>query len=140
VKHGGVIIMLSKSGDGHGGEQYYRQFRNSSDLNALLLEFRRRKPEQTKPDQWQTQIQIRALQKATVLYVSDADDRTVRDMRMIPASSVGEALHMADELLGQTRGLITVIPDAVSVMFQPAADGNDADARKQSGNDSTGTA
>ena len=118
VKPGGVIIMLAKSNDGHGGENYYRQFKDSKDLSALLSDFMQRDPKKTVADQWQTQIQIRALQKASVLYVSDADDQTVRDMHMIPAKSVEEALEKADQLIGHRNGRITVLPDAVSVIYR----------------------
>ena len=118
VKPGGVIIMLAKSNDGHGGENYYRQFKDNRDLSSLLAGFMERDPNKTEPDQWQTQIQIRALQKASVIYISDADDQTVRDMHMIPAKSVEEALEKADQLIGHSNGSITVLPDAVSVIFQ----------------------
>ncbi len=118
VKPGGVIIMLARSEDGHGGEDYYRQFRDAASLSQLLEEIMRRSPSRTEPDQWQTQIQIRALQKASVIYVSEVGDQMVRDMRMIPAKSAEEALEKADQLLGHSRGKITVLPDAVSVIFQ----------------------
>ncbi len=118
VKPGGVIIMLARSEDGHGGEDYYRQFRDAESLSGLQDEIMRRSPKDTEPDQWQTQIQIRALQKASIIYVSEAEDQMVRDMRMIPAKSVDEALEKADRLLGHSRGKITVLPDAVSVIFR----------------------
>jgi nickel-dependent lactate racemase len=118
VKPGGVIIMLAKSNDGHGGEQYYRQFRDNPDLSKLLAAFMKRDPSKTEPDQWQTQIQIRALNKASVIFVSDADDVTIRDMHMIPAKTVEEALAMADRVLGYSEGNVNVLPDAVSVIFR----------------------
>ena len=118
VKPGGVILMLAESGDGHGGEDYYRQFRDHPDLEALLAQFLSRCPEATEPDQWQTQIQIRALRKARIVYISEADEGIVRDMHMIPAKSVEEGLRAADALLGHESGTITVIPDAVSVVFR----------------------
>jgi len=120
VKPGGVIIMLAKSDDGHGGADYYRQFKDNADLSKLLLQFMERNPSETEPDQWQTQIQIRALSKASIIYVSDAEDQTVRNMHMIPAKSVKEALAEADRLLGHDKGRITVMPDAVSIIFNPS--------------------
>ena len=118
VKPGGVIIMLAKSNDGHGGENFYRQFRDNKDLSALLSDFMQRDPKRTEPDQWQIQIQIRALQKASIVYVSDADYQTVRDMQMIPAKSVEEAIEKADLLIGHNNGRINIIPDAVSVIYR----------------------
>ena len=120
VKPGGVIIMLAKSNDGHGGENYYRQFKDNRDLSALLDSFMARNPNKTEPDQWQTQIQIRALSKASIIYISDVEDGIVRDMHMIPAKSVEEALKQADQLIGNSSGSINVLPDAVSVIFQDA--------------------
>lgn len=118
VKPGGVIVMLAASGDGHGGEAYYRQFKENRDLSALLAQFKARDPGGTEPDQWQTQIQIRALNKANIIYISDADGGIVRDMHMIPAKSVEEGLRLADALIGHSAGTITLIPDAVSVVFR----------------------
>ncbi len=118
VKPGGVIIMLAESLDGHGGEHYYCQFRDNRNLDALLSAFLARDPRRTEPDQWQTQIQIRALQKASILYVSGADEKIVREMHMIPAKTAAEALERADRLLGRPDGSILVLPDAVSVIFK----------------------
>ncbi len=117
VKPGGVIIMLARSEDGHGGEHYYRQFKEHQNLTALLDRFMACERSKTQPDQWQTQIQIRALQKATVIYVSEADERVVKEMHMIPAKTAEDALRMADAIIGHTRGTVTVIPDAVSVIY-----------------------
>jgi len=118
VKPGGIIIMLAKSEDGHGGEGYYRQLKDHPNLAILLSRFMERSPAMTEPDQWQTQIQIQALEKAHIIYISDADEQMVRDMHMIPAKSVENALQMADELIGHHNGKISVIPDAVSIIFQ----------------------
>lgn len=119
VKSGGVIIMIAKSEDGHGGENYYHQFRDNKNLDQLLSEFLSRARSKTEPDQWQTQIQIRALQKAKVIYVSEGDPQIVEEMHMIPAKSVEDALIMADALMGNSNGKITILPDAVSIIFNP---------------------
>ena len=117
VKPGGVIIMVAKSQDGHGGEDYYRQLTENADLQGLMERFLQRSAGQTEPDQWQTQLLIRAMLKAKIIYVSDAEEEMVRNMHMLPARSVEQALAMADELLGHSRGSITVMPDGISVMF-----------------------
>ena len=57
--------------------------------------------------------------KATVVFISDADDELVSDLHMVPAHSMEEALQKADEILaekGITNGKILAIPDGVSVM------------------------
>ncbi len=121
VREGGVIIMLSKCGDGHGGESFWRTFRDCSDLDALTEKFVRTPPEKTVVDQWQSQIFARVLKKATVIFVSDMDDETVRDLHMIPAGSPSEALGIADGILlgkGIKKGSVLAIPDGVSVIVE----------------------
>ena len=50
---------------------------------------------ETVPDQWQTQIFLRILERASVIYVSDAPDDMVRDLHMTPAASLDEAISIA---------------------------------------------
>ena len=116
VKEGGVIIMLAKSNDGHGGEQFYRQLAEESDISKTMNLFLSRKRNETVPDQWQTQIFLRVLSKATVIYISDAEDSLVKDLHMIPSESIEEALSLAKALLKNEKPTITAIPDGVAVM------------------------
>lgn len=116
VKKGGVIIMLAKSNDGHGGEDFYHQMADEPDINKTLSTFLSRSRNETAPDQWQTQIFIRILKKATVIYISDAPDQIVKDLHMIPAHSLNEAMKMAEEIIGSKEAKVTAIPDGVSVM------------------------
>ena len=121
VRDGGVIIMLSKCGDGHGGESFYRTFRDCADLDELIRRFENTPPEKTVIDQWQSQIFARVLKKATVVFVSDMDDKVVRDLHMIPAKSPSEALGIADGILlgkGVSNGSVLAIPDGVSVIVE----------------------
>jgi nickel-dependent lactate racemase len=116
VREGGVIIMLSKCNDGHGGEGFYRQLFEEPDIEKTMALFLSRGRDRTMPDQWQTQIFLRILKRATVIFVSDAPDDMVRDMHMIPAHSIGEALKMAKEILKNNGPSVTAIPDGVAVM------------------------
>ena len=116
VREGGVILMLAKSNDGHGGEAFFHQLADEPDRSRTVALFRERKRSETEPDQWQTQILLRIMEKATILYMSDAPDEMVRAMHMIPVHSVEEGLHLADEILHKKDGTITAIPDGVSVM------------------------
>ena len=116
VKEGGVIIMIAKSNDGHGGQTFYETFRDEPDEDAMLARFRATPAEETIPDQWQSQIFARVLKRARIIYVSDAPAEMVRDLHMLPASTLEEALALADQLLGRTDTPITVIPDGVSVI------------------------
>ena len=71
---------------------------------------------QTRVDQWQSQIFARVLKHARVIYVSDASDEMVRNMHMTPANSLEEAIKMAEKYLNNPDATITTIPDGVSVM------------------------
>ncbi len=116
VKDGGVIIMLAKSNDGHGGEAFYRQLADEPNIDKTMNLFLSRNRNETVPDQWQTQIFLRVLKKASVVYISDAPDDMIRNMHMTPAHSVEEALRVAENLLNNKNASVTVIPDGVSVM------------------------
>ena len=116
VREGGVILMLAKSNDGHGAQVFYDTFAGEKNLDAMLARFRATPPERTIPDQWQSQIFARVLQRATVLYCSDAPDEMVRALHMTPVHSVEEGLRMAEDLLQKPDATVTVIPDGVSVM------------------------
>ncbi len=116
VKKGGVIIMMAKSNDGHGGEGFYHQMADEPDIEKTLKIFMDRGRNETEPDQWQTQIFIRVLQRATVVYVSEAPDEMVKGLHMVPAHSIEEAMAKAEEILGNPNATVTAIPDGVSVM------------------------
>ena len=116
VKKGGAIIMLAKSNDGHGGEHFYHQMADEPDIQKTLNLFLSRGRNETVADQWQTQIFIRVLQKATVIYVSDAPDDMVRSLHMIPAHTLEEAMLLAQDVVGSENATVTAIPDGVSVM------------------------
>lgn len=115
IKKGGVIIMLAKSNDGDGGKVFHETFKNQPDLNKMMEDFLATPPDETIIDQWQSQIFARILLHAKVIYISDADDETVRDLHMIPAHSIDEAVHMADAILGSTDEKILAIPDGIAV-------------------------
>ena len=116
VKKGGVIVMLAKSNDGHGGEDFYRQMAEEPDIEKTLAGFLNRGKNETEPDQWQTQIFIRVLQKASVIYVSDAPDEMVKGLHMIPARGMEEAMEKAEAIVGSKDASVTAIPDGVAVM------------------------
>lgn len=116
VKKGGVIIMLAKSNDGHGGAEFLKTFAEEKVLERMMATFLATPKDQTRIDQWQSQIFARLLMKATVIYVSEAPDDIVADLHMVPAHSLEEAVKKAEELLGNSQASICAIPDGVSVM------------------------
>ena len=118
VKDGGVIIMLAASNDGVGGDHFYHQLADEPDIHKTMDMFLNRGRNETEPDQWQTQIFIRVLQKATVIYVSEADPKTVEALHMLPAKDLQEAMEMAKKLTKNENPTITAIPDGVAVMVK----------------------
>ena len=116
VKEGGVIIMLASSDDGTGGDHFYRQLADEKDVNKTMALFLSRKRNETVPDQWQTQIFIRILNRASVVYVSNMPADAVESMHMIPAASLDEAVSIAKRIAGKEKPSIVAIPDGVSVI------------------------
>ena len=118
VKEGGVIIMLARSNDGIGGDHFYHQLADEPDIHKTMALFLSRGRNETVPDQWQTQIMLRILMRAKVIYISEMDDAAVEQMHMIPAHSIEEALQIAGKLLGKEDFTVAAIPDGVSVIVK----------------------
>ena len=118
VKAGGIIIMLADSSDGLGGDHFYHQLADEKDINKTMDLFLSRSRNETVPDQWQSQIFIRILQKATVIYISQMDDAIVEAMHMIPAKDLTDAMEKAKQLVKKEKPGITAIPDGVAVMVK----------------------
>jgi len=118
VKPGRVIIMVAKSQDGHGADVFYEQLAMERDVDKTLQLFSQRKKDETEPDQWQSQIFIRVLKKAHVIYVSDVPDEIIEKMHMIPAKDIDKALEIAKKLLSRDDAKITVIPDGVGIIVK----------------------
>ena len=118
VKKGGVIIMLAQSGDGTGGDHFYHQLADEPDIYKTMALFRSRSRNETVPDQWQSQILLRILMYASVIYVSDMEDEAVRKMHMTPAHSIAEAMEKAKALLRKENPTVTAIPDGIAVVVR----------------------
>ena len=118
VKQDGIIIMLAQSSDGTGGDHFYHQLADEPDMEKTMAIFRSRGREETVPDQWQTQVLLRVLSRAQVIYVSDLPDEMVRKMHMLPAHSIGDALTLAKAQLGKEKVTITAIPDGIGVVVK----------------------
>jgi len=59
--------------------------------------------------------------KASVILVSDVPDKMVRELHVIPAHSMEEALALADKILtehGIVNGSVLAIPDGVSFVVR----------------------
>lgn len=118
TKDGGIIIMVSNCGDGHGGEGFYQALKNCSSPEAFMKEIMNVPQNQTKPDQWEYQIQTRILMHHEVIYVMCKESRQIaKDMGFLVAEDVNEALDMALKKVGRNAH-IAIIPDGVSVMVK----------------------
>jgi nickel-dependent lactate racemase len=115
---GGVIIGVNECGDGHGSESFYRTFKETPSLDHLLAEIEKRGREETVSDQWVIQLTALILRKRTAIFVSSVAPEIIRDLHMIPAGSLEEALALADKITGRENAPITVLPDAVSLVLQ----------------------
>lgn len=115
-KDGGIIIMVANCGDGHGGEGFYEALKNCESPQALMDEILRVPQDETKPDQWEYQIQSRILIHHKVIYVMCEKYRAMaEEMGFETAADVNEALALALKEKGEGAH-IAVIPDGVSVM------------------------
>ena len=115
---GGVIIMVSACGDGHGGQSFYDTFANEKDKEKIMARFLATPSDQTIPDQWEAQILCRILLRHPVIMVTQAPREMVEAMQMHYAADLPSALAMADRLLGRRDSPVTVIPDGVSVIVK----------------------
>lgn len=117
-REGGVIIMVAECVDGHGGEGFYRWFKESKSPEEVMEKISRRRRDETLPDQWEAQILSRVLMKHKVIMVTDPKNhKYVEDMFMIPATEIEEALKIAESMVGKDSS-INIIPDGVSVIVR----------------------
>ena len=84
--------MIASSEDGIGGDHFYHQLADEKDICKTMSDFLKRGRNETAIDQWQTQILLRVLLHAKVIYISNMPDKTVEEMHMIPAHSIEEAI------------------------------------------------
>lgn len=112
----GVIIEVSRCNDGHGGESFYKTFKEAAtpkDVEDRVLQI---PMEETIPDQWEIQILARILVRHKVIFVTAPENRQlIEDMHMTYAENIEEALRMAKEIKGEDAK-IAFVPDGVSVI------------------------
>ena len=118
VKKGGVIVMLAQAADGHGGEAFLSDFVRARDLVHLEETIMRTRPEDTRPDQWKSQILLRVLRHARVIFVSALPPELVRAFHMMPASSLEEAITLAHQCVGSPLPAVAAIPDGVGTILR----------------------
>ncbi len=118
VRPGGVIVMLAAANDGIGGDHFFRQLADEPDGRKTMAQFLARGRGETVPDQWQTQVLLRVLEHARVIFVSEMPEETVRALHLIPAPTLEAALELARSLVDTPHPRIVAIPDGVSVIVR----------------------
>lgn len=117
VNKGGVIVCVSKCSDGSGGEHFVRWFTDKGTVAEVNDIINATPSKETKVDQWQAQILVRVMLKATVIMVADkANKELIESMGMKYAESADEAYEMAKAITGSEE--IAAIPDGVSVIIE----------------------
>ena len=118
VKTNGTIIMLAECEDGHGGDSFYKWFKNAGGPGEVVEKIGSVPMEDTTPDQWQAQVLARILVKYRVILVTDkCGPELVSDLFMQHAGNLKEALNKAYGLSGPDAK-VTVIPDGVSIVVE----------------------
>jgi nickel-dependent lactate racemase len=125
IKPGGVIIVASECGDGHGGEAFYDTFKDTCSPEEVMRAICARGRDETLPDQWQIQIFMRILLKHKVIMAASVPPKMIEHLGMIPApgfpwgDSLNAALAQAKKIVRKKNASVTVIPDGVAVIVNP---------------------
>lgn len=115
-RDGGVIIMVAACNDGHGGEGFYNNLANVKSPGEYLKEVSKVPRNKTVPDQWESQILARILDKHTVIMVTDmCDPDIIKNIHMQHAYTFEEALKRAYDIVGKDAK-VAVVPDGVAVI------------------------
>ncbi len=118
-KEDGVIIIAAECSDGHGGEEFYRTFKETESVQEIMDDILARGRKETVPDQWETQILARIMLKFKVIMITDPEKRKiVENMGMNWAEDIDSAVEKAKALLENENPSITAIPDGVSVIVR----------------------
>ena len=118
VNEGGVIIMLASCLDGTGGDFFYHIIADEPDIETAYRKFLATPQEETRPDQWCSQILARIARKYTVIFVADPSQKEmIEGLKLIYAPDLDTAYRKARELKGEDASL-TCIPNGISVVVR----------------------
>jgi len=118
ANEGAVIIALSYCEDGTGSEDFYEDLKRCESPGALYDELSSTPMDETRPDQWESQVLARVMDKHRVLFVCcDESRRFAQEMKLTTAPDLESAFKMAVEMKG-SDAKVTVIPDGVSVIVE----------------------
>jgi nickel-dependent lactate racemase len=114
VREGGVAIIASECRDGVGHPKFMELVERFSSPEEILETIR--SPGFFEVDQWEAQVLARVLTRCDVICVTDGvEPSIVKDMHMIPAKTMDEALGIAMRMIGRDPE-ITVVPGGPSTI------------------------
>ncbi len=117
-KEGGVIIMVAGLSDGTGGKGFYNNLAQCKTPKEFLDRVAKVDRAHTVPDQWESQILARILNRHHVIVVSDlVKPELVTNMHMELAKTFDEALQRAYERVGKDAK-VALIPDGLAVIVR----------------------
>jgi len=113
VKPGGFIIVPAPcqegAGEGVGEQRFYETMRRAKDMPSLLEELRRTG---YPPGAQRAFIMAKVMEKNPVIIVGSQCPDIVRDVHMIPAATMDEALQLVMDKLGAELDLL-IVPHAL---------------------------
>lgn len=116
VKEDGVIIMLASCLDGTGGDFFYHIIADEPDIETAYQKFLATPQNETRPDQWCSQILARVVRRHPVIFVADPSQKEmIEGLKMRWAPDLETALNEAQSWKGKNASL-TCIPNGISVV------------------------
>ncbi len=117
-KEGGVIVMVAGLSDGAGGKGFYNNLAQYKTPREHLDHLATVDRAHTVPDQWESQVLARILDRHHVIIASDlVDPEVVKNMHMEPVKTFDAAMQRAYELQGKDAR-VTVIPQGLAVVVR----------------------
>jgi lactate racemase len=117
-KDGGVIIMVAGLSDGTGGDGFYKNLAQVNTPGELLERLSHVGRNHTVPDQWESQVLARILNRHHVIMVSHLiRPEVVTAMHMEHAGCFDDALRRAYAFQGRDAK-VAVIPDGLAVIVR----------------------
>lgn len=114
VKKDGVIIVPAPTpegaGEGVGEQRFFRKMRDATDMPPLLKDLRE---SGYPPGAQRAFIMAKVLEKADVIIVGSRTPDIVRQVHMIPADDMEEALHISAQKIGKKDLDVLVVPHAL---------------------------
>ena len=117
-KVGGVIVMVAGLSDGTGGNGFYHNLADAKSPKEFLDRVSGIDRNHTVPDQWESQVLARILDKHRVIIVSDIiRPDIVTSMHMQHTRTLDEGLRRAFEIEGKAAR-VALIPDGLAVIVR----------------------